>query len=498
MADLVVDTYKLNQYAQRLSTVRSRISSLEYRMEMLYLNAGWQDLRNLLRNDPLTSYSKRLKQCRNYLQDTASDFESVESKLQKLDPTKFSLAAVIARDFLYTTTDGRPTIWQGLPKIFSQGTVTQGESESIILDSAWKMFWAGTLSYTERHSVWDKTSEDGEDYFGVLNYEHSTSSGPTKGEYKDKDRLGKEDMFDVNVDQEKKPIYQKNPDESFYDKKGTILEAKAEDKAKVSVLSGNLSGKGEYAQGSVHGDVLTAEAHAGASAGLYVYTKDKDGNVKKVFSPGVSAEVGASVAVAQVGAEGRVGLGENNNMLGIYGNVDAKVLSAEAEGKVAFNRNEIYAGASAEADLVKVSGAGGVSVLGTDVGVSGSLKVGVGAHAEVGITDGKIKVDVGAAVGVGFDLGFEVDVSGTVDAVCDTATAAWDTVTDTWEEAKDVVSEGWDNAKEAVSEGWDNAKEAVSDAWDGAKDAASDAWDGAKDAVSDAWKSASKNWKKWF
>lgn len=56
-------------------------------------------------------------------------------------------------------------------------------------------------------------------------------------------------------------------------------------------------------------------------------------------------------------------------------------------------------------------------MLGTDIGVSGAVKVGIGAHAEVGYTDGKFKVDVGAALGVGVDIGFEVDISGTVDAV---------------------------------------------------------------------------------
>lgn len=59
----------------------------------------------------------------------------------------------------------------------------------------------------------------------------------------------------------------------------------------------------------------------------------------------------------------------------------------------------------------------GVSVLGTDIGVSGAVKVGIGAHAEVGYyTDGKFKVDVGAALGVGVDIGFGY-ISGTVDAV---------------------------------------------------------------------------------
>ena len=157
----------------------------------------------------------------------------------------------------------------------------------------------------------------------------------------------------------------------------------------------------------------------------------------KIISPAVAAEVGASVAVVQVDAEGRIGLGEDNNMLGIYGDVAAEVLEAEAKGKVALSAKEAYAGFSAEANIVEVSATGGVSVLGTDVGVTGSLKVGVGFNAEIGVTDGVLKVDVGAALGVGFDIGFEVDVSGTVDAVCDAAENAW-------EAASDVVSDFMD------------------------------------------------------
>ena len=78
----------------------------------------------------------------------------------------------------------------------------------------------------------------------------------------------------------------------------------------------------------------------------------------------------------------------------------------------------------------EVSGAAGVKVLGTDVGLKGSVGVGAGIHANAGFQDGKLSVDVGAYVGVGGSVSLEIDVSGTVEAVCDGAKAAWDTVTD--------------------------------------------------------------------
>ncbi len=313
------------------------------------------------------------------------------------------------------------------------------KADPIIAEQTKKSFWKGELEHISKGSVLSNSSEDGESYFNVLSGEYSVSAKPEYGIYEDKKILGDKDHFDVNVEQKKirDKDKQVNPDEEWYDEKGTILEGTVEGKVEGSVVEGKLAGSNDWAEGSVDAKVLTGEAHATGTFGLYVYEKDKDGNTKRILSPSVSAEIGASAAVVQINAEGRIGLGEDNNMLGVYGDAEAEALTAEAKAKVAFNRNEVYAGASAEADLAKISGTAGVSVLGTDVGVSGSLKVGVGAHAEVGYTDGKLKVDIGAAVGVGFDLGFEVDVGGTIDAVADVATSAWNATVDT-------VSSAWD------------------------------------------------------
>lgn len=316
----------------------------------------------------------------------------------------------------------------------------QAKAESAAEGQTKKSFWEGELEHKGEGAVWSTASEDGESFRDVLSGSYSVSAKPEYGKYKDKKILGDKDHLNVNVDQTKirDEGKQVNPDEKWYKEKATIFETTAQAKVEGSVLDVKIAESNDWAEGSVEGKLLTGEAHAEASAGLYVYTKNKDGSIQKVFSPGVSAEVGASVAVVQVEAEGRIGLGEDKNMLGVYGDVEAEVLTAEAKGKVSANLNgrELFAGASAEANLVKVSGSAGVSVLGTDVGVTGSLKVGIGAHAEVGYTDGKFKVDIGAAVGVGFDLGFEVDVSGTVDAVVAGASSAWDSATN-------VISDAW-------------------------------------------------------
>ena len=214
--------------------------------------------------------------------------------------------------------------------------------------------------------------------------------------------------------------YQKNEDEDWYEKNGTILEGKREKKVEVYDQGKSVEGEARFAQGSAEYKVGDREAHASAQAGLYVYEKDADGNTKRIFSPGVGAEAGASFAILSASAEGRVGLGEDNNMFGAYGSVEGELVSGEAEAKLSANLagKEVYGKLSAEFNAAKVEGSAGISVLGTDIGVTGAAKIGLGAHAEAGFTDGKLKVDIGAAVGIGFDVGFEIDVSGTIDAVC--------------------------------------------------------------------------------
>lgn len=89
MADIVVDTYKLNQYAQRLSTVNRRITQLDNRMCTLYGKVGLQGLFDLMQAKVLTGYSWRLLRCQVYLNQTASDFEKVERNLGNEDPLSF-------------------------------------------------------------------------------------------------------------------------------------------------------------------------------------------------------------------------------------------------------------------------------------------------------------------------------------------------------------------------------------------------------------------------
>lgn len=472
MPTIKVNTTQLGRYESDLQGILSRVNSIMNQFDSVSRNLDWDVKAESNINSRLSAISRDLSAesrgingMKNYLGTAVTKYNNVESKNsgRKLkNETTGRGTSVYIRTKKRTVKDTKGLEyqsgyygWRSIdPKQFANSKfpwkngaylvhgqpVIQGTATTAMTEGFWgalKSFLEGNFSNKESGSVYETKSKSGESFFKVLTGAASASFKPGKYvKYSDKKAIS-DSINDLSKfltgenalpKQEKITKKQINPDESWYSQKGTIAEVKAEVKIDGSVIDAKASGESKYAQGSVEAKVLTGEAHASANAGLYIYEKGTDGEVKRIVSPSVLAEVGTSVALLDLIAEGRVGLGENNNMLGAYGKAEVKAESAEAKAKVSLNRKEVYAGVSAEADLVKAEATGGVSVLGTDIGVSGAVKVGVGAHAEVGYTDGKLKVDVGAAVGVGVDIGFEVDISGTVDAVAGWAESAWDKV----------------------------------------------------------------------
>lgn len=177
----------------------------------------------------------------------------------------------------------------------------------------------------------------------------------------------------------------------------------------------DLDVAGKY--GSLGVSVSAYEAYASAEGGLF--TEGDDGNL--VFNPNIDAKMGASYTLLT--ANGDIAVGDE--MLGAHanGNITVGQVSGEANLHASLrdeNGNinpNAQVHASAEAVLLEAEAQAGVTVLGTDVNVSGSAYVGLGAHADVSIGDGKIKCDIGAALGFGVSVGFEIDYGGTVDAI---------------------------------------------------------------------------------
>lgn len=173
--------------------------------------------------------------------------------------------------------------------------------------------------------------------------------------------------------------------------------------------------KGKY--GSAGVTALAADAYAEASAGLF--SKNDDGDL--LFNPHIDAKAGASFTALHAEAEAHVG----NNMLGANASAYADVGKVDATAKASigmFDDNgefdpRLKASASVEAIAVDAKAEAGITVLGTEAKVSGSVNIGIGAHADVGYEDGVLSFDIGASLGIGASIGFEVDVGGTVDAV---------------------------------------------------------------------------------
>ncbi|MFI3326524.1 MAG: Mbeg1-like protein [Clostridia bacterium] len=79
--EIIVDTYKLKSYSNRISAVKSRIAVVDDRIDSLYWKIGFTDLWSLLQADLLTGYSWRLTRCINYLDDVADLFETAENNI---------------------------------------------------------------------------------------------------------------------------------------------------------------------------------------------------------------------------------------------------------------------------------------------------------------------------------------------------------------------------------------------------------------------------------
>ncbi len=188
------------------------------------------------------------------------------------------------------------------------------------------------------------------------------------------------------------------------------------------------------AHGSYEVSALKGRADASAYAGLYSYSEDGT----RHFTPGFGAEVGLSVTALSASAKGQLG----DEYFNLYGNVqaDAGRLGANAGVNVGlFDPNgklnpQLGVNASAEAIAGELKGTVGTTIAGTAVGVTGGVNFGVGAHANVGLVDGHMSVDIGASLGVGVSVKLDIDMSGTINAIADNTGAIADMASSAWTE----------------------------------------------------------------
>lgn len=202
----------------------------------------------------------------------------------------------------------------------------------------------------------------------------------------------------------------------------------------------NAAGKMENEHGSLEGSVKVgkAEGHAGAGIGAYS-TKDADGNTH--HGVGIYGELGGSVSALEFEGTSRLG----NEYIGTYAKVDGKVLSAGATAEANFGvvdgNVQAYVGGKAEAVLGEISATGGVTVLGADVGVKATGKVGIGASASVGFKDNHFVLDAGVSLGVGGEISLDIDLNKPIEAVSDFVDGAKDFFDDVGNQVGNTLSD---------------------------------------------------------
>ncbi len=171
-----------------------------------------------------------------------------------------------------------------------------------------------------------------------------------------------------------------------------------------------------YDDGNLSYDMKIGDAKAEFEAYGGFLGFDENGN--KIFRPGVGVTIGASATAFAI--EGQALLGDDN--LGVYvgGDVTAGKVSGQVDAQVGFGKDGKFranVSASAEAIAVEANANIGAKVLGTDIKGNVGVNVGIGAHFDAGYSDGKLRLDLGASVGLGVSANLEIDVSGTVEKV---------------------------------------------------------------------------------
>lgn len=208
-----------------------------------------------------------------------------------------------------------------------------------------------------------------------------------------------------------------------------IIEGKWENTKSLFQSEGSVGDK-DGTHLSYQFDILKREKSAELYGGLYC-TDSLTGEKKLRLAAG--AELGYTISAIALKLEEQWG----DSNFGAYakGEATAGKVEAKFSGVVGLRDGDgklnptAHVKLSAEALAGELSGKLGVKILGGDVGVKGSVNMGIGAHLEGGFKDGKLSLDVGAALWVGASVKLEVDIGGMVDTVCGTAKSVWNKFT---------------------------------------------------------------------
>jgi hypothetical protein len=241
----------------------------------------------------------------------------------------------------------------------------------------------------------------------------------------------------------------------------TLFNVGARREATVASVRAETTVAGANLHGEIYAGRLRGTTSMGASVDLNSMTAKLDGGVR-----GEAHLLGVSAGGSRVFGGSAI-----NTTTSVRG--DAYV-GAEAGAKAGVNFNprtgdagvsaglDAFAGAKAKGKVRQSFGAAGEN-LGA-VGVRGEAWAGIGASADAsaGFEDGKFKISgsIGAALGVGGKVGFdlEIDVVGTAKAASKVAGDAVDMASEVASDAIDMASEVAGDVANAFSSGWSSIK----------------------------------------
>lgn len=267
--------------------------------------------------------------------------------------------------------------------------------------------WLDKAYDWEKNEYSDPVNKTGE-------HEKNKFKGP-KGSNKFKDNRNNPEVVGWTRDKDTGKLRRKTDEELAESTKNKPLKDQID--PKVTIAGGSKSKSvygtekgfgGTNADGKQQGK-FTLDAFKGeATAEAYASKKGIGASV------GVTGTALTATAAYQLGTE----------MAGAHAEAGADFgrVGAKAEANLGLDKNGNFnAGvkASAEAIAAEARIKGGVDIAGAKIDATGAVNFGVGAHADVGLTGGKLKVDIGVSVGVGASVAVEIDVSKPIKAACD-------------------------------------------------------------------------------
>ena len=376
---VAVDTDNLRTYSKQLKGIYENADKLGNRVLKLAKNF---DAVNAARC--LSDSATVLKKCKNYLDYTASAFEDTENYLSKLNPTDVN---AIRFGLITASISDDPSA-----RAVSDMAL---KTESIINPKKGRKISTGstTVFETKRGGKWSVKGK---------------AELPEEASFREKAALTKQ-------------LLQKGFALGKTAGKVSAESEESEEKKSIetdfqifnwTILNGDFSAL-HLGKDSSWWDATVAKYEGHVSA---------DGGYNKKKGWYVEAEAGASFSLLAGSLQGSLG----NEVFGMHGSVNAEVGTVSGSlGFSASTKEGLEANLSLEADIIKVGGTAGITVMGVDADVSANVKVGLGFHANVGYKKGVVTCDIGAAFGLGFDIKIKVDVKKPVKAVKRAAKAAW-------------------------------------------------------------------------